>query len=186
MKTSFSNRDKIKTKQTKTYKREDKSRKRAGTGTSLLLGELIYQNRDSNGMHSLSSDEEVVMVVDDEAKEDQGRHAGNNAEERLHLGRLPFPPWHDRMDRTPRSPHHQRRRAAPIRWRCRIRIPPKNTEGKQRGAFLPHLRNGDTIFIGEEISVSSKVFGSFTLLIMRDEVIVHPDQIWFKNCRGKF
>ncbi|THU60175.1 hypothetical protein C4D60_Mb07t09860 [Musa balbisiana] len=77
----------------------------AGTGAGPLLGELIDEDRDSKGVDGLCSDEEVVVVVNDEAEEDEGRHARDHAEERLHLGRLPPHPCCHGVDRLLCSPH---------------------------------------------------------------------------------
>ena len=84
------------------------------TGAGLLLGELVDEHGDPERVRGLGGDEEVVVVVDDEADEDERGHPGDDGEEGLDLGRLAPHPGHDRGQRPPRgTPHHA------DRWRRR-------------------------------------------------------------------
>ncbi|RWW37368.1 hypothetical protein BHE74_00057536 [Ensete ventricosum] len=69
------------------------------TGASPLLDELIDEDGDAEVARGLGDDEELVVVVDDEAKEDERRHAGDDRERGLHLGR---PPPHPSLHRRAR------------------------------------------------------------------------------------
>ena len=75
------------------------------TSTCLLLHELIDEDGNSEGVDGLGSDEEVVMIVDDEAKEHESRHAGNDGEKSLHLWGLSPHPCRDGVDRRSLRSH---------------------------------------------------------------------------------
>jgi hypothetical protein len=75
------------------------------TGAGLLLGELVDEHGDADGMGGLGRDKEVVVVVDDEADEHERGHAGDDGEEGLDLGRLPAQPRQRRSHGPPRAPH---------------------------------------------------------------------------------
>jgi len=75
------------------------------TSTCPLLHELVDEDGNSEGVDSLGSDEEVVVIVDDEAKEDEGRHAGNDGEKSLHLWGLSPHPCRDGVDRRSLRSH---------------------------------------------------------------------------------
>jgi hypothetical protein len=79
--------------------------RRKRTGTCLLLCELVDEDAYAERVRSLGSDEEVVMVVDDEADDDERGHAGDNGQESLHLGRLPPHPRRHHAERPLRPPH---------------------------------------------------------------------------------
>ena len=83
--------------------RQRSGRKRTGAG--LLLGELVDEDAYAERVRSLGSGEEVVVVVDDEADEDERGHAGDNGQEGLHLGRLPPHPRRHQAERPLRPPH---------------------------------------------------------------------------------
>jgi len=59
------------------------------TSASLLLGELVDEDGNANSMDGLSSNEEVVVIMNDQAKEEKGRDGGDNGEDGLHRVRLP-------------------------------------------------------------------------------------------------
>lgn len=84
-----------------------KNRRRVRTSASSLLGELVDEKGDADRVSSLGGYEEVIVVVDDEAEEHKGGHAGNHAEKGLHFGRLTLHPSDRRFDLPPRrrSPH---------------------------------------------------------------------------------
>lgn len=70
----------------------EKNKYECYTSTSLLLHELIDEDGNSEGVDSLGSNKEIVVIVDDEAEEDESRHAGNDGEKSLHLwGLSPHP-----------------------------------------------------------------------------------------------
>jgi len=78
---------------------------RKRTGAGLLLGELVDEDAYAERVRSLGGDEEVVVVVDDEADEDERGHAGDDGQEGLHLGRLPPHPRRHHAERPLRPPH---------------------------------------------------------------------------------
>jgi hypothetical protein len=80
-----------------------KQEKRTGAGP--LLGELVDEDADAERVRGLGGDEEVVVVVDDEADEDERGHAGDHGEKGFHLGRLPPHPGHHHAKRSLRPPH---------------------------------------------------------------------------------
>jgi len=51
---------------------------RKRTGAGLLLGELVDEDAYAERVRSLGGDEEVVVVVDDEADKDERGHAGDD------------------------------------------------------------------------------------------------------------
>nr|GMC95535.1 hypothetical protein BHE74_00057536 [Ipomoea batatas] len=67
--------------------------------------EYADEDADSNGVNSLGSYEEVVVIVDDGSEHHQRRHAGDHGQEGLHLGRLPLYPCRYGLDRSPRHLH---------------------------------------------------------------------------------
>ena len=62
------------------------------TSASLLLGKLVDEKGDAEGMDSLGSDEKVVVLMDNDLEEDEHRHCRNHCKKRLYLGRLPANP----------------------------------------------------------------------------------------------
>jgi len=70
-------------------KGQEKTATECCTSTSLLLRELIDEDGNSEGVDGLGSNKEIVVIVDDEAEEDESRHAGNDGEKSLHLWGLP-------------------------------------------------------------------------------------------------
>jgi hypothetical protein len=86
------------------------SRRKGGeggrTGAGLLLGELVDEHGDPERVRGLGGDEEVVVVVDDEADEDERGHPRDDGEEGLDLGRLAPHPGHHHGDRPPRRTPH--------------------------------------------------------------------------------
>lgn len=62
------------------------------TGASFLLDELVDENTNSNSMNCLSSDKEIIMIVDNCTKENERSHAGDNGQESFNLGWLPTKP----------------------------------------------------------------------------------------------
>ena len=97
--------------------RQRSGRKRTGAG--LLLGELVDEHGDPECVRGLGGDEEVVVVVDDEADEDERGHPRDDGEEGLDLGRLAPHPGHHHGHRPPRRTPH----LPPLadRWRRRRR-----------------------------------------------------------------
>jgi len=82
-------------------------RNRGGrTGAGLLLGELVDEHGDPERVRGLGGDEEVVVVVDDEADEDERGHPRDDGEEGLDLGRLAPHPGHHHGHRPPRRTPH--------------------------------------------------------------------------------
>jgi hypothetical protein len=76
------------------------------TGAGLLLGELVDEHGDPERVRGLGGDEEVVVVVDDEADEDERGHPRDDGEEGLDLGRLATHPGHHHGNRPPRRTPH--------------------------------------------------------------------------------
>lgn len=75
------------------------------TSTSLLFGELIDEDRDSDRMDSLGGDEEVVVVMYNDSEKNQCRHPRYHRQKSLHLRRLSSHPHRHRMDRPLLCPH---------------------------------------------------------------------------------
>ena len=111
------------------------------TGAGLLLGELVDKDADAERVRGLGGDEEVVVVVDDEADEDERGHAGDHGQEGLHLGRLPPHPRRHRAERPLRPPH----RVFPPRS---PRVRTTTTSGRRtRGVFSYYYFSSLFIFL---------------------------------------
>jgi hypothetical protein len=62
------------------------------TGAGLLLSKFVDEDGDADSVRGLGGNEEVVMVVDDEADEDERGHARDHGEEGV-LGRRSSRAW---------------------------------------------------------------------------------------------
>lgn len=95
------------------------------TSTSFLLHELVDEDGDSDGVDSLGGDEKVVVIVHDDSKQHERRHASDDGEESLHLWRLSPDPYGYGLDRPLCWPHRvfflfsMRWSTAELRWRER-------------------------------------------------------------------
>jgi len=58
------------------------------TSASLLLGKLVDEKGDAEGMDSLGSDEKVVVLMDNDREEDEHRHCALQENRRILMAEI--------------------------------------------------------------------------------------------------